>query len=391
MSVGQNVQDVMLRKFLDTYGHEPQIVTYAPGRVEVLGNHTDYNEGYVLSAAINLGTYFAVSPREDGKARLVAGDVMEEVGFDVLDPVPTKDHMWSNYVKGVLHGINAKRMPSHGFEAMFLGNIPLGSGLSSSAALEMSAGLAFARLYDVTMSPLELAQIGQRAEHEFAGVKTGLLDQFSSLHGKKDCLVWSDFRSYEVKPVPLGGEVCFLMCNTHVEHALVDGAYNERRKRCEQAAAFFASALNHPVSALRDVSWEEWQTHRADMEDIVARRSAHPIGENERVLAGIEMLRNGDLAGFGRLMFESHESSRYYFENSCPELDTLVDGAQAVPGVLGARLSGGGFGGSVVVMVLRSNVDDAAGTLRNVYANKYGVRCDTRVITCSDGARVVKG
>lgn len=391
MSAGQNIHDVLLRKFQDTYGREPQVVAYAPGRVEILGNHTDYNEGYVLSAAINLGTYFAVAPREDGQARLVAGDVMEEVAFDARDPVPTKDHMWSNYVKGVLHGINAKRMPSHGFDAMFLGNIPLGSGLSSSAALEISAGLAFARLYDVTVSSLELARIGQRAEHEFTGVKCGLLDQFSSLNGKKDCLVWSDFRSYEVKPVPLGDDVCFLMCNTHARHALVDGAYNERRQRCEQAAAFFAAALDHPVSALRDVSWEEWKTHRADMEEIVARRSAHPIGENERVLAGIEMLRNGDLSGFGRLMFESHESSRHYFENSCPELDTLVDGAQAVPGVLGARLSGGGFGGSVVVMVTRANVDDAANTLRNVYANKYGVRCDTRVITCSDGARIVKG
>jgi len=391
MSVGKNVHDVLLRKFQETYGREPQVVAYAPGRVEILGNHTDYNEGYVLSAAINLGTYFAIAPREDGKARLIAGDVMEEVSFDTFDPVPTKDHMWSNYVKGVLHGISAKRKPSHGFEAMFLGNIPLGSGLSSSAALEISAGLAFARLYGVTVSPLELARIGQRAEHDFAGAKTGLLDQFSSLHGKKDCLVWSDFRSYEVKPVPLGDDVCFLMCNTHTKHALVDGAYNERRQRCEQAAAFFAAALDHPVSALRDVSWEEWKTHREDMEVIVARRSAHPIGENERVLAGIEMLRNGDLAGFGRLMFESHESSRHYFENSCPELDTLVDGAQAVPGVLGARLSGGGFGGSVVVMVARSNVDDAASSLRNVYANKYGVRCDTRVITCSDGARVVKG
>lgn len=391
MSVGQNVQEVLLKKFEKTFEREPQVIAYAPGRVEILGNHTDYNEGYVLSAAINLGTYFAIAPREDAKALLVAGDVMEEVSFDALDPVPTKDHMWSNYVKGVLHGINAKRKPSHGFEAMFLGNIPLGSGLSSSAALEISAGLAFARLYGVTVSPLELARIGQRAEHDFAGVQCGLLDQFSSLYGKENSLVLSDFRSYEVKPVLLGDDVCFLMCNTNAKHALVDGAYNERRQRCEQGAAFFAAALDHPVSALRDVSWEEWLTHREDMEDIVARRSAHPIGENERVLAGIEMLRNSDLEGFGRLMFESHESSRHYFENSCPELDTLVDGAQAIPGVLGARLSGGGFGGSVVVLVRRANVDDAASALRNVYANKYGVRCDTRVITCSDGARIVRG
>ncbi len=391
MSVYQNVQDVLLRKYQETYGHEPDVIAYAPGRVEILGNHTDYNEGYVLSAAINFGTYFAVARRDDDRGRLVAGDVMEEVSFDAAHPQATKDHMWSNYVKGVLSGLGAKRRPEQGFDAMFLGNIPLGAGLSSSAALEISAGLAFSTLYGIDVGMLELARIGQRAEHEFAGVKCGLLDQFSSLYGKKDHLVWSDFRTHEVKPVPMGGDVCFLMCNTHARHALVDGAYNERRQRCEQAAAFFAAALDHSVSALRDVSWEEWVTHREEMDETVARRAAHPIGENERVLAGIEMLRNGNLQGFGGLMFESHESSRRYFENSCPELDTLVDGARAVPGVLGARLSGGGFGGSVVVMVNRANVDTAAVSLRNVYANKHGSRCDTRVITCSDGARVIKG
>lgn len=391
MSVCQDVQDILLKKFQDKFGRKPTVVSYAPGRVEILGNHTDYNEGYVLSAAINFGTYFAIAPRTDEEAHLIAGDIMEEVVFPVAQPLATKDHMWSNYVKGVLASLNAKQKPSRGFDAMFLGNIPLGSGLSSSAALEVAAGLAFARHYGLEISGLELARIGQRAEHEFAGVKCGLLDQFSSINGKKDCLVWSDFRTNEVKPVKLGDDVCFLMCNTHARHALVDGAYNERRQRCEQAAAFFAAVLDHSVLALRDVSWEEWLKHRSEMEEVVARRAAHPIGENERVLSGIEMLRNNNLSGFGRLMFESHESSRKYFENSCPELDTLVDGAQAIPGVLGARLSGGGFGGSVVAMVNKPDVDAASVALRNVYANKYGARCDTRIITCSEGARIVLG
>lgn len=389
MKACQDIYDILLKKFQDKFSRKPEVVAYAPGRVEILGNHTDYNEGYVLSAAINFGTYFAIAPRSDDEVHLIAGDIMEEVVFKVDQPVATKDHMWSNYVKGVLFGINAKQKITKGFDAMFLGNIPLGAGLSSSAALEVAAGLAFARLYGIAISNLELARIGQRAEHDFAGVKCGLLDQFSSINGKKDNLVWSDFRTNEVKPVKLGDDVCFLMCNTNVSHALVDGAYNERRQRCEQAAAFFAAVLDHPVSALRDVSWEEWLKHRTEMEEVVARRSAHPIGENERVLSGIEMLRNNNLRGFGQLMFESHESSRKYFENSCPELDTLVDGAQAIPGVLGARLSGGGFGGSVVAMVNKVDVDAASVALRNVYANKHGSRCDTRIITCSDGARIV--
>lgn len=384
-----NVKDVLLKKYSEKFGHDPEIVSYAPGRVEILGNHTDYNEGYVLSAAINFGTYFAISARTDGEAHLTAGDIMQDVVFDPVRPEPSKEHMWANYVKGVLASLVAESTPRHGFDAMFLGNLPLGSGLSSSAALEVSSGLAFAKLYGIEVEKLELARIGQKAEHEFAGVKTGLLDQVSSLYGKQDCLVWSDFRTYEVKPVEISPEICFLMCNTNVRHALVDGAYNERRGRCEQAAKFFANVLNKPVTALRDVTWEDWLEHHGKMDELTARRSAHPIGENERVISGIEMLRKNDLEGFGRLMFESHESSRVNFENSCPELDTLVAGAQAVPGVLGARLSGGGFGGSAVVMTTKRDVDAVSTTLRNIYANKYGARCDTRIITCSDGAHVL--
>jgi len=387
--VGQSVHEVLLNKFRTLYGREPERVAYAPGRVEVLGNHTDYNEGFVLSAAINFGSFFALAGRSDGTTRLTAGDIMETVEFPSDDPRASRDHMWSNYVKGVQAGLNAIKPAAQGVDAMFLGNIPLGSGLSSSAALEMSAGLALAKFYEIPVDTVALAKIGQSAEHHFAGVKCGLLDQISSLCGEADALVCSDFRSLLIKTVPLGSDACFLMCNTNVKHALVDGAYNDRREACEKAARYFASVLPHPVQALRDVSWEEWLRHKAGLDEITARRAAHPIGENERVLSGIEMLRNRDLEGFGKLMFESHDSSRHNFENSCPELDTLVDAATAVPGVLGARLSGGGFGGSVVVLVHPRDADTAAAALRNVYGRKYGARCDTRVIACSAGAHML--
>jgi len=388
MNVLNAVREALLKKYKGKFGKKPEVLSYAPGRVEVLGNHTDYNEGYVLSAAINFGTYFAVSPRDDNEAHLWAGDIMVESVFDVSDPQPSKDKMRSNYVKGVLAGLNAIKPATCGFDAMFLGDIPLGSGLSSSAALEICAGLAFAKLYGTEVSDFDLALIGQKAEHTYAGVKCGLLDQFSSIHGRKDHLVWSDFRTHEVKPVPFSPEVCFLMCNTNARHALVDGAYNERRQRCEQAAAFFNGVLGREIKALRDVSWDDWRKHHGEMEAIVARRSAHPIGENERVLAGIEMLRDNNLAGFGKLMVESHNSSRNYFENSCPELDTIVDTAAGVPGVYGARLSGGGFGGSAVLMVAAGDVKEVSDRVRGVYALKHGDRCDTRVITCSEGAAI---
>jgi len=385
------LQQTLEKKFAETFGREPAVVSHAPGRIEVLGNHTDYNEGYVLSAAINCGTFFALAPRDDGLVRLVAGDIMDETDFPAAAPERSDEHSWSNYVKGSLAGLNALvGTPERGFDAMFLGNVPLGSGLSSSAALETSAILAMARARGAEISPLDVALVGQKAEHEFAGVKCGLLDQATSVFGERDHLVMSDFRTREFKPVEFPSDVCFLMCNTHAKHALVDGAYNERRECCERAARFFAAALDHPVSALRDVSWDEWLAHRAEMPELDARRSAHPIGENGRVLAGVEMLRSGDVEAFGNLMFESHDSSRNYFENSCPELDTVVDAAKAVPGVLGARLSGGGFGGSAVVLVRTRDAEAAAAAIRHAYAHKHGDRCDTRTVVCSDGARIVK-
>jgi galactokinase len=376
-------------RFRQHHRREPTVTAYAPGRVEVLGNHTDYNEGFVLSAAIDFGTFFACAPRADLACRLVAANLTQEVSFPANAPEPAREHGWANYVKGVLAGLGARQAPTHGFDAMFIGNVPLGSGLSSSAALEMCAGLALARLYNMRVDPVTMARIGQTAEHKYAGVKCGLLDQISSLFGQTGTLVETDFRTLAVKNVPVGRDACFLLCNTHAKHALVDGEYNQRRAACEQAAAYFARVLPHPVQALRDVSRQEWEAHRAGLPELVARRAVHPIGENERVLAGARLLARNDLAGFGRLMFESHESSRVCFENSCPELDALVAAAHLTPGVLGARLSGGGFGGSVVALVHPQQASDAGAALAAAYQRAIGRTCDVCVLTPSDGARLV--
>lgn len=386
-----HIYEALVDKFRKQYGHEPEVVAYAPGRIEVLGNHTDYNEGLVLSAAINYGTYFALSPSASSECRLTAGDIMEEVRFSPDAPGRSDSAVWSNYVRGVWAGILEKGATPKAFDAMFFGNIPLGAGLSSSAALETASALAFETFAAMSIDRIDIAKIGQRAEHEYAGVKCGLLDQISSLFGKKDHLVESDFRSLEVKNVPLGADACFLMCNTNAKHALVDGAYNERREHCEQATSLFSGILDHPVNALRDVSVAEWEQHKAKLPEVTAKRSAHPVGETERVLTGAELLRKGDLTGFGELMFDSHQSSRTMFENSCEELDTIVDAAKALPGAMGARLSGGGFGGSVVVLVHPRDAETTTQALRQVYEKKYGVPCDVREIICSNGAMLIKG
>ena len=379
----------LLQKFQQQFRREPAITAYAPGRVEVLGNHTDYNEGFVLSAAINSGTFFACAPRTDNLCRLHAANLSQEVCFATTGLEPSQDQTWSNYVKGVLSELGTRTPLPHGFDAMFLGNVPLGSGLSSSASLEMCAGLALEKLYAITLDALSLAKIGQSAEHKFAGVKCGLLDQISSLFGKTGTLVETDFRSLSVKHVPLGRNACLLLCNTHARHALVDGEYNQRRAACEEATAYFAKVLPHPVRALRDVSWQEWAAHHAGLPELIARRAAHPIGENERVRKGARLLAQKDLAGFGKLMYESHESSRTYFENSCPELDTLVSAAQQTPGVLGARLSGGGFGGSVVALVPPNDAEPIGATLSAAYQRTFGSACDVSVLLPSDGARLI--
>jgi galactokinase len=375
--------------FKARHGRPHTAAAYAPGRVEVLGNHTDYNDGYVLSAAINFGTFFLAAPNPGPECRLIAGDVLEEIHFDIRDVKPSPTLRWANYVMGVVAGIKKEQELPRGFDGLFLGNIPIGSGLSSSAALTISTGLALTGLYGITLEKMKLARIAQAAEHEFTGAKCGLMDQFSSLYGRKNQLVMSDFRTFAVENIPLGDDVCFLMCNTNVKHSLVECEYNERREKCESAAQWFRQILQRPVKALRDVVWHEFEEHKHNMEPVTAKRVAHVIGENRRVLEGRELLSRGDVEGFGRLMFESHHSSRHHFENSSKELDFIVDTALKTPGVLGARLSGGGFGGSAVILVHPRDVAAIRQTLTGAYQKHLGHACDIQVITPSDGAAPV--
>ncbi|MFA5688361.1 MAG: galactokinase [Kiritimatiellales bacterium] len=370
------------------FGKQPEAVAWAPGRIEVLGNHTDYNEGTVLSAAIDLGHCFCISKSDHAGIRLLAVDVNEVAEFLPTDTAKVSGFGWASYIKGVFYFI--QEFTGEKIDALdctFFGSIPMGSGLSSSAALEVSAAFAVLKILGTEIDKKEIAKLCQKAEHLFAGTKCGLLDQFSSIFGRDHGLIHSDFRSLDVTGAVLPADIEFLAINPHIQHSLADSPYNERRERCEQAAEQFAKILPHPVAALRDVSWEEFAAHRDKIDPAAAQRAAHVVGEITRVENGVTLLAAGDVAGFGELLFESHRSSIKNFENSCAELDVVVASAKDA-GALGARLSGGGFGGSAIAMVQAANAAAVSEKIIEL-SRAGGVSPEILTITPSAGAQLV--
>jgi galactokinase len=373
---------------LENFRTKPEAVCWAPGRIEVLGNHTDYNDGTVLSAAIDLGHCFCISRSSRAGIHLLAVDVNQIAAFDTADTEKVHGFSWANYIKGVFHFIQKHlEQKIDGLDCTFLGSIPIGAGLSSSAALEVASAFAVLKVLNATIDKKEIARICRRAEHKFAGTNCGLLDQFSSIFGREHSLIHSDFRSLEVSPVQLPADIEFLVVNPNVKHSLSDSPYNERRERCEQAAAQLAALLPHPVTALRDVSPAEFEAKRGQIAAGAARRAAHVVGEIDRVERGVELICKGDLAAFGKLLFESHKSSIENFENSCPELDIVVEAARQA-GAPGARLSGGGFGGSAIVMVKADQAKAVSGKITELCRAK-GIDPEILSVTPSSGAHII--
>lgn len=372
----------------ENFGKTPEAVAWAPGRIEVVGNHTDYNDGTVLSAAIDLGHCFCISRSIRPGIHLLAVDVNQIAAFDTSNAEKVPGFGWANYVKGVFCFIQEHLGEKiDGLDCTFLGSIPMGAGLSSSAALEVAAAFAVLKVLNATIDKKEIARICRRAEHQFAGTNCGLLDQFSSIFGIEHGLIHSDFRTLEVSPVQLPADIEFLVVNPHVKHSLADSPYNERRERCEQAAAQLAELLPHPVTALRDVSPAEFEAKRGQIAAGAAKRAAHVIGEIDRVERGVELIGKGDLSAFGQFLFESHKSSIENFENSCPELDVVVEAAREA-GAPGARLSGGGFGGSAIVMVRAS---EAAAISKRITAlcKERGIAPEILAVMPSGGAQII--
>jgi len=381
----------IIGKFQEYYHAAPQVVSAAPGRLEILGNHTDYNEGVVLSCAVGQNTAFALRRRDDGReCRLIDFRDGSTRSFHLDDIDRPRPRDWSNYVKGVIVELRKRGIEIGGFDGAILSTVPLSAGMSSSAALETAAGFAFKQAFGIELSNADWARVGQGVENHYMGLHTGLLDQFSSIFGKANAVILSDFRSVEVlKTVALPPGYRLVVANSMVKHNLVDSEYNTRRRDCEGAAAKLAK-LFPGVKTLRDVTPEQLE----DGKDLLTRleylRSKHVVGECDRVWRGVAALEAGDVEAFGRLLFESHASSMENFENSTSELDYLVELAHSIPGCLGARLSGGGFGGITIHLVREDAAETYAARLSEAFAVRYGQRAETLLCSIGDGAGVVQ-
>ena len=374
----------LVERFSAHFGHSATVYAEAPGRLEVLGNHTDYNQGFVLSCAVSRKTSVALAPASGRICRLKDFRDGSEKTFSLDDIQNALPRDWSNYIRGVIWELRKRSIEVGGFDAGMISDVPLSAGMSSSAALETAFGFAFKEAFGIELPPEEWARVGQGVENHYLGLKTGLLDQFSSIFGRAHSLILSDFRTVEVlKTVPLPDDCMIVVVNSMQKHNLVDSEYNVRRADCESAAAKLAG-IYPGVTALRDVSVAQLEAARGDLEDREYRRAAHVVGENDRVMRGCAMLEKGDVAGFGQLLWESHESSRNNFENSAEGLDVLVDASRTLPGCLGARLSGGGFGGISIHLVKKEAVEEYSSRIREVYRKACGV--DAEVLCCEAGA-----
>ena len=381
-------QQISQQKFTEHYGYNAEQTVFAPGRVNIIGEHTDYNDGFVMPCAINYGMAVSFAKRNDSIWRVYAIDINEQDEFDLSQDFTQSEHKWANYVRGVVKYMQ-EQCPDfkQGADLVMTSDVPMSSGLSSSAALEISIGKTCQVLGNLPLSLAQIALIGQKAENKFVGANCGNMDQLTSALGQKDHLIMIDCRSLEITPTPVPQGYSIAIINSNVKHDLVTGEYNSRRQECEQAAKFFG------VKALRDVTPEQFHARENELKaesELVYKRAKHVVYEDQRVLDAVAALKANDMVKLGQLMGESHDSMRDDFEITIPEIDYLVELAQVAIGKNGgARMTGGGFGGCIVCLVPNEKVEALRQLIADNYEKQTGIKETFYLCTASDGVRVV--
>lgn len=370
--------------FEKMYGGMP-ILVRAPGRVNLIGEHTDYNDGFVLPTAIGFETTAAIGPRDGKQLVVYSENYREQVELDLDDLPDARRGHWSDYAVGVARQLQRDAATLRGANLLLRGNVPLGAGLSSSASLEVAICMALLDVSERRMDGDNVARLCQRAENDFVGARCGIMDQFISVHGMKDHALRLDCRSLQYEQLPIPPGIRLVICNSMVRHSVAEGAYSERRAESEAGTRYFAERMPG-VKALRDVSFEDFEKLGDDLPEAIGKRCRHVITENARVLQAAEALKEANLTRFGQLMLNSHVSLRDDFAASCEEIDLLVRLAEQCPGVYGARMTGGGFGGCTINLVDADRAEEFRRTILQEYERATGRVTEVYVTSAADGA-----
>jgi galactokinase len=377
-----------LRQAVEVPSGKPARIFSAPGRVNLIGEHTDYNRGFVLPIAIDRRTFVAASPRNDRQVRVRSCDLNKGFSFSLDEQQTSHSYRWTRYVEGVARVLDAEPgVRINGADLAIKSDVPIGAGLSSSAALEISVGFAFLNLAEANLELPQLALAAQQAEHVYAGTDCGVMDQMTAAFGQRDCALLIDCRTLQITHINLNiSDYEIVICNTNIKHELANSAYNERRAECQRAVQLLSVKLPD-VRSLRDVTKTQIDDWKKVLPQPLDRRAHHVVTENERTLRAAEVLKRGNVSEFGELMVQSHRSLRDDFEVSCAELDAMVDIAMSQDGVAGARMTGGGFGGCTVNLVQRDAVDRFRMHIEKTYQRQTGIAATTYIVKADGGVQ----
>lgn len=383
----RNSTKSFMEMFSSLYGGIP-VVVKSPGRINIIGEHTDYNEGFVLPAAINQSAYIAISPRNDYDIRLYSTEFQAEYNGN-LTTIKPSPLTWPNYILGVADQLVKRGFRIKGFDAVLEGKVPIGAGLSSSASIECATVFAMNEIFHLGIEKMDMVKIAQKAEHEFTGVMCGIMDQFASMFGKKDHVIRLDCRSleYEYIPLKLDG-IKIVLLNTNVKHSLSSSEYNTRRQQCQQGVSWIIEHKQN-IKSLRDVNMEMLEKYVAPRDEVIYKRCRYVVSENGRLLSGCDDLKKGNILNLGKKMFQSHDGLSKDYEVSCNELDFLVNAVRHNPVVLGARMMGGGFGGCTINLIKEAAIEELVDDLEQKYKEYTSLDLSVYIAEIGNGTELL--